>query len=32
MPIDYKRAIAELRKLAEQDQQNAKQVEAKVNG
>jgi glutamate synthase (ferredoxin) len=32
MPIDYKRALAELRKLAEQDQKDAKQVEAKVNG
>jgi glutamate synthase (NADPH/NADH) large chain len=32
MPTDYKRALAELRKLAEQDQKDAKQVEAKVNG
>jgi glutamate synthase (ferredoxin) len=32
MPIDYKRALAELRKLAEQDQQDAKRVEVKVNG
>jgi glutamate synthase domain-containing protein 3 len=28
MPIDYKRALAELRKLAEQDQQDAKKVPA----
>jgi glutamate synthase (NADPH/NADH) large chain len=28
MPIDYKRAIAELRKLAEQDQMDAKKVPA----
>jgi glutamate synthase domain-containing protein 3 len=32
MPIDYKRALAELRKLAEQDQQAAKQAEVKING
>ncbi|NBX24272.1 MAG: hypothetical protein EBR52_09300, partial [Microbacteriaceae bacterium] len=32
MPIDYKRALAELRKLAEQDQNDAKKVEANVNG
>jgi glutamate synthase domain-containing protein 3 len=32
MPTDYKRAIAELRKLAEQDQNDAKKVEAQVNG
>jgi hypothetical protein len=32
MPTDYKRALAELRKLAEQDQNDAKRVEAKVNG
>jgi len=32
MPTDYKRALAELRKLAEQDQNDAKKVEAKVNG
>jgi len=28
MPTDYKRALAELRKLAEQDQQDAKKVPA----
>jgi len=32
MPTDYKRALAELRALAEQDQKDAKKVEAKVNG
>jgi len=32
MPTDYKRALAELRKLAEQDQNEAKKVEAKING
>jgi len=32
MPIDYKRAIAELRKLAEQEQQEARQQEVKVHG
>ena len=32
MPTDYKRALAELRKLAEQDQQAARQAEVKVNG
>jgi glutamate synthase (ferredoxin) len=32
MPTDYKRALEELRKLAEQDQNDAKKVEAKVNG
>jgi hypothetical protein len=32
MPIDYKRALAELRKLAEQDQKDAKQAEVKING
>ena len=32
MPIDYKRAIVELRKLAEQEQQEARQQEVKVHG
>jgi glutamate synthase (NADPH/NADH) large chain len=32
MPTDYKRALAELRKLAAQDQQAARQAEVKVNG
>ena len=32
MPTDYKRALAELRKLAAQDQQDARQAEVKVNG
>jgi glutamate synthase (ferredoxin) len=32
MPIDYKRALAELRKLAEQDQQDAKKVPATKSG
>jgi glutamate synthase (NADPH/NADH) large chain len=32
MPTDYKRALDELRKLAAQDQQAAKQAEVKVNG
>ena len=32
MPIDYKRAIAELRKLAEQEQQEARQQEVNVHG
>ena len=32
MPTDYKRAIAELRKLAEQEQLEAKQAEEKVHG
>ena len=32
MPTDYKRALAELRKLAEQDQHDAKKVEAKAHG
>jgi len=32
MPTDYKRALAELRKRAEQDQQAARQAEVKVNG
>jgi hypothetical protein len=32
MPTDYKRALAELRKLAEQDQKDAKQAEVKING
>ena len=32
MPTDYKRAIAELRKLAEQEQQEARQQEVKVHG
>jgi glutamate synthase (NADPH/NADH) large chain len=32
MPTDYKRALAELRRLAEQDQKDAKQAEVKVNG
>jgi glutamate synthase domain-containing protein 2/glutamate synthase domain-containing protein 3 len=32
MPTDYKRALAELRRLAEQDQQAARQAEVKVNG
>jgi glutamate synthase (ferredoxin) len=32
MPIDYKRALAELRKLAEQEQQEARQQEEKVHG
>ena len=30
MPTDYKRALAELRRLAEQDQKDAKQAEVKV--
>jgi glutamate synthase domain-containing protein 2/glutamate synthase domain-containing protein 1/glutamate synthase domain-containing protein 3 len=32
MPTDYKRALAELRKLAEQEQQEARQQEEKVHG
>ena len=32
MPTDYKRAIAELRKLAEQEQQEARQQEEKIHG
>jgi glutamate synthase domain-containing protein 2/glutamate synthase domain-containing protein 1/glutamate synthase domain-containing protein 3 len=32
MPTDYKRAIAELRKLAEQEQQEARQQEVNVHG
>jgi len=32
MPTDYKRALAELRRLAEQDQRDAKQAEVQVNG
>ena len=32
MPIDYKRALAELRKLAEQEQQEARQAEVKAHG
>ena len=32
MPTDYKRAIAELRKLAEQEQLEAKQAEEKIHG
>jgi glutamate synthase domain-containing protein 2/glutamate synthase domain-containing protein 1/glutamate synthase domain-containing protein 3 len=32
MPTDYKRALGELRKLAEQDQKDAKQAEVNVNG
>ncbi|NBW96733.1 MAG: hypothetical protein EBR28_08380, partial [Planctomycetia bacterium] len=32
MPTDYKRALAELRRLAEQDQKDARQVEARANG
>jgi glutamate synthase (ferredoxin) len=32
MPTDYKRALAELRKLAEKDQQEAKQAEVKAHG
>jgi glutamate synthase domain-containing protein 3 len=32
MPTDYKRALAELRKLAEQEQQEARQQEVKVHG
>ena len=32
MPTDYKRALAELRKLAEQDQKDARQAEVKTNG
>ncbi len=32
MRTDYKRALAELRKLAEKDQEDAKQAEAKING
>jgi len=32
MPTDYKRALDELRKLAAQDQQAARQAEVKVNG
>jgi len=32
MPIDYKRALAELRKLAEQDQEDAKKVPATKSG
>jgi len=32
MPTDYKRAVAELRKLAEQEQEEARQAEVNVNG
>jgi glutamate synthase domain-containing protein 2/glutamate synthase domain-containing protein 1/glutamate synthase domain-containing protein 3 len=32
MPTDYKRAVEELRKLAEQEQEEARQAEVKVNG
>jgi glutamate synthase domain-containing protein 3 len=32
MPIDYKRALAELRKLAEQERHEARQAEEKVHG
>ncbi|NBW85735.1 MAG: hypothetical protein EBR23_02625, partial [Planctomycetia bacterium] len=32
MPIDYKRALAELRKFAEQEQQEARQAEVKAHG
>jgi glutamate synthase domain-containing protein 2/glutamate synthase domain-containing protein 1/glutamate synthase domain-containing protein 3 len=32
MPTDYKRALAELRKLAEQEQEEARKVEVNVNG
>jgi len=32
MPVDYKRALAELRKLAEQEQAEAKQAEQTVQG
>jgi len=32
MPTDYKRALAELRTLAEKDQQEAKQAEVKAHG
>jgi glutamate synthase (ferredoxin) len=32
MPTDYKRALAELSKLAEQDQMAAKQAEVQING
>ena len=32
MPIDYKRALAELRRIAAQDQRDAKEAEVKVNG
>jgi glutamate synthase domain-containing protein 3 len=32
MPVDYKRAIAELRKIAEQEQSEARQVEVKAHG
>jgi len=32
MPTDYKRAIAELRKLAEQEQQEARQQEEIIHG
>ncbi|MFM8708821.1 MAG: glutamate synthase-related protein, partial [Planctomycetia bacterium] len=32
MPTDYKRALAELRKLAEQEQQEARQQEEKIHG
>ena len=32
MPTDYKRALAELRKLAEQEQAEAKQAEEKIHG
>jgi len=32
MPTDYKRAIAELRKIAEQEQQEARQQEEKIHG
>ena len=32
MPTDYKRALAELRKLVEQEQQEARQQEEKIHG
>jgi len=32
MPVDYKRAIAELRKIAEQEQSEARQAEVKAHG
>ncbi len=32
MPTDYKRALAELRKLAEQEQEEARKAEVNVNG
>jgi len=32
MPTDYKRAVAELRKLAEQEREEARQAEEKVHG